>query len=85
MNLSQNTNVPENPLMDTAWTILEAANDLRDRATLEVCRRVIDASYRGEPPAQSDFECHVRILRLRDLAFVQQPSESRRVGQSTPQ
>jgi len=42
------------PLMDTAWTILEAANDLGDRATVEVCRRVIDASLRGQTPAPSD-------------------------------
>ena len=54
MNLNQSSNALENPLVDLAWTILEAANDLRDRATLEVCRRVIDASYRGESPAQSD-------------------------------
>jgi len=39
-----------NPLMDTAWTTLEAANDLGDGATIEVCRRVIDASLRGVAP-----------------------------------
>jgi len=49
-----NTVVPSNPLLDTAWTILEAANDLGDRATVEVCRRVIDASLRGVAPAKSD-------------------------------
>jgi len=43
-----------NPLMDTAWTILEAANDLGDGATVEACRRVIDTTLRGETPAQSD-------------------------------
>jgi hypothetical protein len=42
------------PFMDAAWTILEAANDLGDRATVEVCRRVIDASLGGRTPAQSD-------------------------------
>lgn len=42
------------PLMDTAWTTLEAANDLGDGATIEVCRRVIDASLRGVAPASSD-------------------------------
>jgi hypothetical protein len=56
MNLNKTTNALENPLVEMAWTILEAANDLRDRATLEVCRRVIDASYRGESPAQSDLK-----------------------------
>lgn len=49
-----NAVVPNKPLMDTAWTILEAANDLGDRATVEVCRRVIDASLRGQPPAEFD-------------------------------
>ena len=49
-----NAVVPNNPLMDTAWTILEAANDLGDSMTVEVCRRVIDASLRGAAPAKSD-------------------------------
>jgi hypothetical protein len=43
-----------NPLIDTAWTTLEAANDLGDRTTIEVCRRVIDATLRGVAPANSD-------------------------------
>jgi hypothetical protein len=43
-----------NPLIDTAWTTLEAANDLGDGATIEVCRRVIDATLRGVAPANSD-------------------------------
>jgi hypothetical protein len=49
-----NAVVPSNPLTDTAWTILEAANDLGDSMTVEVCRRVIDASLRGAAPAKSD-------------------------------
>jgi hypothetical protein len=49
-----NTVVQSNALIDTAWTILEAANDLGDRATVEVCRRVIDAWLRGTAPAKSD-------------------------------
>ena len=48
------TAVPAKPLLDTAWTILEAANDLRDVATVEACRRVIDATFRGGVPAQAD-------------------------------
>jgi hypothetical protein len=40
-----NVAISSDPLFDTAWTILEAANDLGDRATVEVCRRVIDASF----------------------------------------
>jgi hypothetical protein len=42
------------PLLDTAWAILEAANELRDGATVEACRRVIDATFRGSQPAQAD-------------------------------
>jgi hypothetical protein len=48
------TAVPAKPLLDTAWTILEAANDLRDVATVDACRRVIDATFRGGVPAQAD-------------------------------
>jgi hypothetical protein len=47
-------NAPASPLLDTAWTILDAANDLHDSATVEACRRVIDATFRGSAPAQSD-------------------------------
>jgi hypothetical protein len=49
-----NAVVSSTPLMDTAWTILEAANDLGDYATVETCRRVIDASLRGQTAVQSD-------------------------------
>jgi len=48
------TSQPAKPLLDTAWTILEAANDLRDVATVDACRRVIDETFRGGAPAQSD-------------------------------
>ena len=51
-----NAVVPGNPLMDTAWTILEAANDLGDSVTVDVCRRVIDAALRGVTPAKSDID-----------------------------
>jgi hypothetical protein len=37
-----------------AWTVLEAANDLDDEATIEACQRVIDDDSDGELPAQSD-------------------------------
>jgi hypothetical protein len=43
-----------NPLLETAWTILEAANDLGDHAAVEVCRRVIDTALGGGLPAPSD-------------------------------
>jgi hypothetical protein len=39
---------------DTAWIVLEAANDLGDDATVEACRRVIDANLNGAPALQSD-------------------------------
>lgn len=40
--------------LDAARTVLEAATDLRDEATAEVCRRVIDASVNGRQPSLSD-------------------------------
>ncbi len=40
--------------LDTARTVLEAANDFRDEATAEVCRRVIEASTNGQQPSLSD-------------------------------
>jgi len=44
---------PDNP-SDTAWIVLEAANDLGDDATVETCRRVIDANLKGKPALPSD-------------------------------
>ena len=43
-----------NGLIEAAWTILEAANDLCDVVTVETCRRVIDAGMAGREPAASD-------------------------------
>jgi hypothetical protein len=45
---------PENPLVCTAWTVLEAANDLGDARTIEACQRVIDANLSGALPERSD-------------------------------
>ena len=42
------------PILDTAWAILEAANELRDATTVDACRRVIDATFKGADPAPSD-------------------------------
>ncbi len=42
--------------LDNAWLVLEAANDLRDNVTVEICRRVIDASLNGRPAAPSDLQ-----------------------------
>jgi hypothetical protein len=44
---------PDGPL-DTAWLVLEAANDLGDGATVDICRRVIDANLNGAPASSSD-------------------------------
>jgi len=49
---------PEQPL-DAAWMVLEAANDLGDHQTVEVCRRVIDASLNGRPA--SPFDLHIIV------------------------
>ena len=45
---------PDRLLVEAAWSVLDAANDLRDNATVEACRRVIDASLRAGFPAESD-------------------------------
>jgi hypothetical protein len=44
---------PENPLISTAWTVLEAANDVDD-VLVEACQRVINASLSGALPTRSD-------------------------------
>jgi len=44
------------PLFDTAWTVLQAANDVRDGDAVEACRRVIDANLRGGVPVLSDMD-----------------------------
>ena len=46
--------MPGNPIVLTAWTVLDAANDLDDLPTVEACLRVIDASFSGALPARSD-------------------------------
>jgi hypothetical protein len=42
------------PMMDSVWSVLEAANDLRDTKVVEACRRIIDAKLRGGAGTQSD-------------------------------
>ena len=44
----------EKPSGETAWTVLDAANDLGDSVTVDACRRVIDADLRGDDPDRSD-------------------------------
>src|SRR6267154_4503229 len=52
--LCQNQPGQDKPAGDLAWTVLDAANDLGDTATIEACRRGIDANLRGVEPATSD-------------------------------
>jgi hypothetical protein len=42
--------------VDTAWLVLEAANDLGDEPAVEACRRVIDADLNGAPASRSDLQ-----------------------------
>ena len=49
--------------VDTAWLVLEAANDLGDHAAVEACRRVIDASLNGMVAPPSDVDLVVDYFR----------------------
>jgi len=49
--------------VDTAWLVLEAANDLGDHAAVEACRRVIDASLSGAPALQADLHLVLDYFR----------------------
>ncbi len=53
---------PDKPL-DAAWIVLEAANDLGDDATVEACRRVIDASLKGVSAAPPDLHIVLHYFR----------------------
>ena len=59
-----NTDEPrqEKPL-DAAWLVLEAANDLGDHATVETCRRVIDAGLNGTQASASDLHVIIEYFR----------------------
>jgi hypothetical protein len=46
--------MPEKPIVSTAWSVLEAANDLDDVPTVDACLRVIGADFSGALPARSD-------------------------------
>ena len=48
---------------DAAWIVLEAANDLGDDATVEACRRVIDANLNDTPASQSDLHIIFNYFR----------------------
>lgn len=46
----------DQPSVDTAWVVLEAANDIGDKPAIEACRRVIDADLNGVGASQSDLQ-----------------------------
>jgi hypothetical protein len=48
---------------DAAWIVLEAANDLGDSVTVEVCRRFIDANLNGIQPSPSDLNVILNYFR----------------------
>jgi hypothetical protein len=54
MALSQTQPAQEASPADTVWTVLDAANDLGDTLTVDACRRVIDATLRGQEAAAAD-------------------------------
>jgi hypothetical protein len=47
---------PDQPSVDTAWLVLEAANDIGDEPAIQACRRVIDADLNGRPASESDLQ-----------------------------
>ena len=49
--------------MDAAWIVLEAANDLGDHQTVEICRRVIDANLNGRQPSPADLHVVTEYFR----------------------
>ena len=49
--------------LDAAWIVLDAANDLGDDATVEACRRGIDANLNGRPATQSDLHVVLQYFR----------------------
>lgn len=53
---------PDKPV-DTAWIVLEAANDLGDNATVEACRRVIDANLNGTLASPHDLHIVTEYFR----------------------
>jgi hypothetical protein len=48
---------------EMAWLVLEAANDLGDEATVEACRRIIDADLKGAPASQADLQVVIHYFR----------------------
>ena len=53
----------DRPPAEMAWQVLDAANDFGDTATVEACRRVIDADLNGKVPAPSDLQIVIHYFR----------------------
>jgi hypothetical protein len=53
---------PNNIWLETAWMVLEAANDRGDNLTIEACQRIIDDDSGGDLPAQSDLNTILSFL-----------------------
>jgi hypothetical protein len=47
---------PANPWVETAWAVLEAADDLGDEIAIKACQRVIDDDFDGKLPWHSDMD-----------------------------
>ena len=54
---------PDKASVDAAWLVLEAANDLGDHATIEACRRVIDAELNGTVAGRADLDLVLDYFR----------------------
>ena len=48
---------------EMAWLVLEAANDLGDEATVDACRRIIDADLKGAQASQADLQVVIHYFR----------------------
>jgi hypothetical protein len=63
LNADVGGSTPDKASVDAAWLVLEAANDLGDHATVEVCRRVIDAELNGTFASRSDLDLVLDYFR----------------------
>jgi hypothetical protein len=60
--VASNETKSEQPI-DAAWLVLEAANDVGDHATVDICRRVIDTTLKGTPVSPSDLDVILNYFR----------------------
>ena len=55
---------PANPWRETAWVVLQAADDLGDKVAIGACQRIIDDDFDGKLPAQSDLDTIFTFLNV---------------------